>query len=388
MSRWESWAPTAGAGHADPLVDRLLALVGKGRVFVLSRAEGRGAPRCLVQPDTTEATAATVRALRESGVPLHVVQTPPPFDPPDAPAGAVYLDLGRLTAVLAVDETNQSVSVQAGITWGRLEDLMMRRGSTLGPVPVWLRNVAIAESVARNDRLRPSARYGQLLDAVLAVTAVLPTGAIARTTVSPRRATGPELPAALLGTRHRNGVLCEVQLQIWRRSGERPRASFTLPDWGAAEAFMRQALQAGVRPALGVARGGVNGTGPVGLSLELASAAEAVVLERLLKAAAVTPRARHEALDAALASVEAGAVVPAPFIAGLVPPALLPGATALLPATNIWDLGGPWLSLWVDAPTDELTQHRLAELGVRVPARLTGFEALGDAVTRALRNEG
>lgn len=385
MSRWEVWAPTAGAGHADPLVDRLNALLGDGRVLVSTRPEGSRGPRCLVQPDTTDAAAKAVRVLRESGVPASVVFTPPPFDPPDAPAGAVYLDASRLSAVLSVDETSLTVAVQAGITWGRLEGLLARRGFTLGPVPRWLQGRAVAESIALNDRLRPSPRYGQLVDALHAVTAVLPGGEIARTTSAPRRATGPELPATLFGTGHRNGLLTEAHLQIWRRGAEAPRTSFVLAGWTAADGFARRVLQAGIRPAMMVGAAGTTGTEVV-VSAELCTAADGAALSTLALAEGLARRSRHERLEAAFGAAE-NPKVEAPVVACLASPATLGAVTRILPRAVIWDLGGPWLSLWVEAPLDAGTRAQLLEAGARVPSAPTGFEALGDAVTRALHGE-
>lgn len=385
MSRWEVWAPTTGAGHADPLVDRLNALLGAGRVLVLTRPGGSRGPRCLVQPDTTEAVAKAVRVLRESGVTSAVVFTPPPFDPPDAPAGGVYIDASRLFAVLSVDETSLTVSVQTGITWGRLEGLLARRGFTLGPVPLWLQGRAVAESVGLNDRLRPSPRYGQLVDALHAVTAVLPGGEVARTTSAPRRATGPELPATLFGTGHRNGLLTEAHLQIWRRAAEAPRASFTLPGWTAADAFARRVLQAGIRPAVMVGSG-VAGGADVAFSVELCTAADGAALTTLAAAEGLARRSRHEVLESAFGAAD-GAPTNTPVVACLAPPAALAAVAKILPRARAWDLGGAWLSLWTDTPVDAVTRARLVEAGARVVSAPTGFEALGDAVTRALSGE-
>jgi hypothetical protein len=172
-----------------------------------------------------------------------VVDTPPPFDPPDVAGGLVYLCLERMAGLLAVDETSLVATLQTGMRWDRAESLLARRGLTLGPLPGVLKRRTVAESIAANDRLRPSAAFGQVLDNIQGLTAVLPGGARARTVVAPRRATGPELTAAVFGTQHRGALVTEVSIQIWRRSGETTRHACAVADWTAAETFVRACLR-------------------------------------------------------------------------------------------------------------------------------------------------
>jgi FAD/FMN-containing dehydrogenase len=367
--RWEPWTPTIGAGHPDPLVDRLTALVGIGRVAVLARAEGSPAPRALVWPESSESVQRVLRVVREAELPWTVVGTPPPFDPPDVAAGVVYVCLERMAGLLAVDETSLVAQFQTGIRWERAEDLLSRRGLTLGPLPGPVRSRTIAESIAENDRLRPSAAYGQLIEAIQGVTAVLPDGERARTVVAPRRATGPELTAAVFGTRHRGALVTEVSLQVWRRTGEATRRACAAADWASAAAFVRSCLCAGIRPAFVLA----SGRGPVELGFEVTSAAAAEALHRQIQAGGVTPRSRHDVLDALLS---ADPTEPAWRVIAVVPAARLSEAAVLVPEAICPDLGGPDATLWARRSPEPLVARHLVALGARVPGIPTGFEDL------------
>lgn len=167
--------------------------------------------------------------------------------PPRAP-GEVNVSSARLVGVRVLDPTSGLARVAAGTTWGQAEWALRRAGHTLGPIPQALQSRPILRSVHENDRLRPSARYGQLVDSVQGLTAVLPDGSVATIETAPRRATGPDLGRSLWGTHAALGWLAEVDLGVWPL--EAPSATMAF-DFPTAEALVEadgHAARAGLRP--------------------------------------------------------------------------------------------------------------------------------------------
>lgn len=159
------------------------------------------------------------------------------------------VDLAGLDAILRIDTTSGVVQVQGGATWGAVEAALARRAFTLGPLLDGLRDERIADTWAQDAQRRPSARYGQLTDAIVAVRAALPDGRITHASVSPRRAVGPDLPRCSLGGGFSAGVLCEAHVQAWPRARRIEWLAAQFADWTAAMDAVVRGLHAGVAPA-------------------------------------------------------------------------------------------------------------------------------------------
>ena len=153
-----------------------------------------------------------------------------------------------MSALLGLDRVARVAHVAGSARWVDVESALADEGLTLGALPSGLFLRTVAESFALDDRLRPSPRFGQLTDAALAVRAELPDGRLTRSTVSPRRATGPDLARCVVG--HRGaGRLVDAQLQVWRLSGEPVLRVRSFDGWAAGCRTAVAALRAGVAPA-------------------------------------------------------------------------------------------------------------------------------------------
>ena len=83
------------------------------------RGRYRGAARCLVRPASTAEVAAVVSACAAAGAPI----VPQGGNTglcgaatPDDTGSAVVVSLGRLNRIVAVDASNDTISVEAGCT--------------------------------------------------------------------------------------------------------------------------------------------------------------------------------------------------------------------------------------------------------------------------------
>lgn len=166
-------------------------------------------------------------------------------------------DLSALTRVLHIDSDSGIAHVQAGITWGQLEASLAQRALTLGPLLDGLRDERIATTWAQHAQRRPSARYGTLVDAIIAVQAALPDGRLTQASVSPKRSVGPDLPRCALGAGYAAGVLCAVHVQAWPRPRQVHWHAARFDDWLPAINAVLATQRAGVPSAwLDISRGG------------------------------------------------------------------------------------------------------------------------------------
>lgn len=205
--------------------------------FGAGRTDGR---RWWIRPERPEKLPALVAA---GGLP---VSGPPESVP--APQADLLLDISALDAVRSVDPDSGVAHVEAGCTWDALEATLNHRGLTLGPVPRWLVGRTIAETLAGRFPLRPSPRYGDLRDALLALRAALPSG-LTDAAVAPRRATGPDLGRVPLGAGHRAGLIADVHIRAWPAEEARTWRRVRFAGWSEARAAAMAILADGLRPA-------------------------------------------------------------------------------------------------------------------------------------------
>ncbi|MBI4510073.1 MAG: FAD-binding oxidoreductase [Deltaproteobacteria bacterium] len=187
----------------------------------------------------------------------------------------VIIDLKRMTHVLHLDETSLVVHAQAGLVGLRLEELLLPRGLTIGDYPPAVLRSSLGGLVSVRTPGKSSPRHGFLADAVLGVTAVLPSGRTIHTRVAPRRASGPNLASALIGSEGTLGIVTAVVLRIHRRSEARLLAAFRFPSIDSAVASVTLALRADVRPSAVRVYDGAEGR--VHLGSDASNAEEAIV---------------------------------------------------------------------------------------------------------------
>jgi alkyldihydroxyacetonephosphate synthase len=205
----------------------------------------------LVRPASAAEVASIVRLAASRGavvIPFGTASRRPAAAP--APTRArVVVDMKRLAHVLALDETSLVVQVQAGITGLALEELLLPRGLTLGDFPPAALRSTLGGMLSVRTPGKSSPRHGFLEDAVLGVSAVLADGRAIHTRVAPRRATGPDLARALLGSEGTLGIITGAVLRIHRRPEARLLDTLRMPSLDAAVETVHAALRSDARPA-------------------------------------------------------------------------------------------------------------------------------------------
>ena len=164
--------------------------------------------------------------------------------------GGVVLDLSPLDALTDLDETDLTVTVQAGIRGDVLEDELTRRGYTLGHSPQSLALSSAGGWVATRATGQFSSRYGGIEDLVASMTVVLATGETVVLAQRPRAAVGPDLKHLFLGAEGTLGVVTEVTFRIFPRPEHQVVEALRFADLPSGLHAMRHISQAGLRPFL------------------------------------------------------------------------------------------------------------------------------------------
>ncbi len=234
----------------------LEAVVGQSHVSRRSLRRGEppalGAAAWLVQPGSATEVAEIVALAGRAGAAVIPVGSGARAAGREVPAGGrprLYVDSRRMSHVLHLDETSLVVHVQAGLTALALERILVPRGLTLGDFPPSTLGSTIGGLLAVRTPGKSSARHGTVEDAVLGLSAVLADGRTVHTRVAPRRASGPDLARALLGSEGRLGFITAAVLRIHRRPEARFLAAFALPSLEDALAAVRLALREEAAPA-------------------------------------------------------------------------------------------------------------------------------------------
>lgn len=245
-----------GLDHAE-LTARLAEIVGAANVATTPRelaAHGippMGAgPVWLVRPGAASEIAEVLRlagARRGAVVPVGTASRR--LEAGSRPGAPVFVvDMKRMAHVLHLDETSLVVHAQAGLTGLALEELLHPRALTIGDFPPAALRSTLGGLLAVRTPGKSSPRHGCFEDAVLGLSAVLADGRSIHTRVAPRRATGPDLARALLGSEGTLGVITSVVLRIHRRAEARLLDAHRFPAIDAAVRAVAAALRGDARP--------------------------------------------------------------------------------------------------------------------------------------------
>lgn len=165
-------------------------------------------------------------------------------------SGGISLDTRALNKILAVDELNLLVTVQAGKMGDELEKELNDRGYTLNHSPQSLDRSTVGGWIATRATGQFSSRWGGVEDLALALTVALPTGEIVKTKLAPRAAIGPELRHLFMGAEGTFGVVTDVTLRVFPLATFRRLETVVFPGIESGLTAMRRIMQAELRPFL------------------------------------------------------------------------------------------------------------------------------------------
>lgn len=166
------------------------------------------------------------------------------------PEGAVVVDLKAMDAVVGLDELSRLVDCQAGVLGTALDGYLRARGYMLGHEPQSVALSTVGGWIATRACGQLSARYGGIERLLAGFTAVLPGGRVLETKVVPRRATGPDVAALLIGSEGALGIVTQATLRVVPVPSERADACVRFAHMADGVAACRQLAQGELRPTL------------------------------------------------------------------------------------------------------------------------------------------
>jgi len=242
MALEDVWLPEAALSARARR--RLVAVVGEGcvredRLSRVSHAGGKsypdlvrarfgaaaGAPDAVVLPASSAQVAGLLQACAAEGVAVV------PFGGGTSVVGgvealkgahgaAIALDLSRMDAIVSLDRTSLTATLQPGLFGPELERRLGAEGLTLGHFPQSFEFSTVGGWVATRSAGQASTGYGAIDELVQAVELQAPAGTL-RTRDAPASAAGPPLRELIVGSEGVLGVITEATLAIRPRPEDR-----------------------------------------------------------------------------------------------------------------------------------------------------------------------
>ncbi len=235
--------------------DRLKYAAGKTVEEAMRMREGKPGKVAdlVVHPRNREDVTALVKLCNAERIPVYVFGggSSVNFGLLPAKGGITMVLSTHMNKIIALNETNQTVTVQAGIMGPALEDALnnapeklgAKRGYTCGHFPQSFEYSSAGGWVVTLGSGQSSSYYGDAYDLVVSQEYVTPAGNFI-TKDYPATATGPKVNDIMKGNEGTFGVLVELTLKVYRHMPEnRRRFGFIFPSWQAAVDASREISQ-------------------------------------------------------------------------------------------------------------------------------------------------
>ncbi|NSW52450.1 MAG: FAD-binding oxidoreductase [Anaerolineae bacterium] len=234
---------------------RLRCGYGAGMLDVMRLREGiiENLPDLVVYPRTKEEVVQVIQHCSSAHIPLMVRGGGSTVTRGyEAPQGGIVLDMARhMKRVLDLNETDQTITVEAGMFGPALEliinqapsTLGAQRPYTLGHFPQSFEYSSVGGWIVTRGAGQNSTYYGKIEDLVLGQEYATPHGLFC-TPAFPRAAIGPDMNQIMMGGEGTLGVLVNATLKLSRFQPENTRYfAFVFRTWEDGVAAMREIMQ-------------------------------------------------------------------------------------------------------------------------------------------------
>ncbi len=208
------------------LIDSMAKVVGKEAVlytpedlavYSYDGTFAEGQPDLVVLPGTTEQVSQVVALAAQTRLPLipRGMGSGLAAGSIPIPGGGIVLCLSRMNHILEIDTINATVSAEAGVVTGDLQNEVEKHGLFYPPDPSSIRHSTIGGNIACNAGGPRCLKYGVTGDYVLGLTVVLADGRILKTGGKPiKDVTGYDLNALFTGSEGTLGLITEALLRL------------------------------------------------------------------------------------------------------------------------------------------------------------------------------
>lgn len=161
----------------------------------------------------------------------------------------VSVDTRRMKAILSIDRSNLTATVQAGILGSDLEAALEKEGLTCGHEPDSVELSTLGGWIATNASGMKKNRYGNIEDLVENITLVTPAGVIEQRYSSPRQSPGIQLQKAIFGSEGNLGLITKAVIHVHPLPEVKKYGSVIFSDWRTGVLFMEALNRTGMKPA-------------------------------------------------------------------------------------------------------------------------------------------
>lgn len=230
----------------DDRESRLRRTGGKSYLDLVRRRSGDAsdAPDAVLTPADTEQTAAVLALCSAHGVVVvpfgggtSVVGGLSGADADDRPV--VVVDLGRMSAVKALDVPSSLVTVGPGMRGPALEEALSTDGLTLGHLPQSWEFATLGGYAATRSAGQSSTGVGRFDDLVAGLTLATPVGVLELGS-PPASAAGPDLLGLALGSEGSLGVITELRLRVRPTPRTTEYEGWSTRSWAAGLAALQR----------------------------------------------------------------------------------------------------------------------------------------------------
>ena len=171
----------------------------------------------VARPGSTEDVCAVLKLANASGTPVIPYGGGTGVMGATVPAlGGIILDLQRMNKVLAIDPTDMTAEVEAGVVLEDLENALALQGLMPGHDPYSVPIATVAGTISTNGVGYRAGAHGPMGDQVVALEVVLADGRIMSTRAVPNQSSGPSLKHLFIGSEGVFGVITKATIRVLR----------------------------------------------------------------------------------------------------------------------------------------------------------------------------
>jgi glycolate oxidase len=130
--------------------------------------------------------------------------------------GGIVIDLTRMNKILDIDEENNLVTLESGMTWKMLHETLLKNGFMLGSYPSSAYAATIGGWINTGGVGVGSYKYGAAIDHIQSMEVVLPNGGILATGNGGMIGTGSfDLNRLFFGSEGTLGIITQVKMKMY-----------------------------------------------------------------------------------------------------------------------------------------------------------------------------
>ncbi|MBT99030.1 MAG: hypothetical protein CL902_10445 [Dehalococcoidia bacterium] len=164
--------------------------------------------------------------------------------------GGIVLDLQRLNHILAINPTDMTAEVEAGVVLEDLEKALELQGLMPGHDPYSVPIATVAGTICTNGVGYRAGANGPMGDQVVALDVVLADGRVMNTRAVPMQSSGPSLKHLFIGSEGVFGVITKATVRVFRLPEAQVFAGVAFDSFDQGFEAATEMFALGVRPTL------------------------------------------------------------------------------------------------------------------------------------------